>query len=149
MAFLVDTSILGRRANQPDPLKGFADNAVVELHRRSEVLYVTAQCLIEFRNFATRPKAANGLGLAPSAAEALAAQFEAEFPLLPETPDIFPVWKALVQATGVIGKQVHDARLAAVCQVHSVDHILTFNVQHFTRLAAHCPGLTIVDPRTV
>ena len=64
--------------------------------------------------------------------------FEARFPLLPETPDTFPAWKALVQAAAVVGKQVHDARLFAVCQVHSVDHILTFNVQHFTRLATHC-----------
>jgi predicted nucleic acid-binding protein len=149
MAFLADTSILGRRANPHDSLYGVADNAIVKLHRQSEVVYITAQCLIEFRNFATRPKSANGLGLTPSAAAAVAALYEAEFPLLPETPDIFPAWKTLVHAASVIGKQVHDARLAAVCQVHSIDHILTFNVQHFTRLAAHCPGMTIVDPRTV
>jgi len=36
-------------------------------------------------------------------AESLAATFEARFPLLAETPDIYPAWKALVVALGVIG----------------------------------------------
>ena len=75
-------------------------------------------------------------GLPPADAESLAATFEARFPLLPETPDIYPAWKVLVQALGVIGKQVHDARLVAVCHVHGVTHLLTFNVAHFARLAA-------------
>ncbi|MBX9625037.1 MAG: hypothetical protein K2X82_14615 [Gemmataceae bacterium] len=100
---------------------------------------------------ATRPKGppANGLGLSPAEAEALAAGFEADFPLLPDTPDIHPAWKAFVAAAGVIGKQVHDARLVAVCHVHGVTHLLTFNVQHFARLAAFGPGIAVVHPSSV
>jgi hypothetical protein len=71
------------------------------------------------------------------------------FPLLAETPDIYPAWKALVGALGVIGKQVHDARLVAVCHVHAVTHLLTFNVGHFTRLAGFGPGVAVVDPASV
>ena len=63
MAFLTDTSVLVRLANRADSLYPVATNAVVELHRRGEVLHVTSQNLIEFRNVATRPVAANGLGL--------------------------------------------------------------------------------------
>src|SRR5438093_9756553 len=111
MAHLVDTSILARLANTADAFHPVAFRAVVELHRRGEVLHVTPQNLIEFRNFATRPVTANGLGLAASATEGLAATFEAAFPLLADTPDIYPAWKTLVGALGVIGKQVHDARL--------------------------------------
>jgi hypothetical protein len=81
-------------------------------------------------------------------AEAQASGFEAAFPLLAETPDIYPAWKALVGALGVIGKQVHDARLVAVCQVHAVTHVLTFNVSHFARLAGFA-GVVAVDPATV
>ena len=77
----------------------------------------------------------NGLGLSVIETEAKAATFEASFPLLPETPDIFPAWKAIVAALAVVGKQVHDARLVAVCHVHAVSHLLTFNVAHF-----HSPG---------
>src|SRR5205823_14644952 len=123
--------------------------AVAELHRRGEVLHVTPQNLVEFRNFATRPVSANGLGLAASAAEDLGANFEAAFPLLGETPDIYPAWKAIVGALGVVGKQVHDARLLAVCHVHAVTHLLTFNVAHFARLAMVGPGVVVVDPVTV
>ncbi len=68
MAILVDTSILGRLANRADASYPIAKAAVAELHRRGEVLHVTAQNLIEFLNFATRPVSANGLGLAATAA---------------------------------------------------------------------------------
>jgi predicted nucleic acid-binding protein len=149
MAILIDTSVLGRLANRADVFHAVAKAAIAELHRRSEVLQITPQSLVEFRNFATRPVTANGLGLVASAAEGLAATFEASFPLLQETPDIYPAWKALVQALGVVGKQVHDARLLAICHVHSVTHLLTFNVSHFIRMAAFGPGVVVVDPATV
>ncbi len=126
-----------------------AVSAIAELHRRGEVLHLTAQNLIEFRNFATRPVAVNGLGLAASAADALGANFEASFSLLDEKPAIYPAWKRLVGALGVEGKQVHDARLVAVCHVHGLSHPLTFNVGHFARLAGFGPGVEVVDPASV
>ncbi|MBV9121911.1 MAG: PIN domain-containing protein [Planctomycetes bacterium] len=149
MAYLIDTTILGRLANVKDVQHAVATRAVLELHRRSEVLHVTPQVMIEFRNVATRPVAANGLGLSPVDTEALASTFEARFPVLTDTPDIYPAWKALVGALGVIGKQVHDARLVAVCHVHAVTHVLTFNVTHFARLAGFGPGVGVVDPASV
>jgi predicted nucleic acid-binding protein len=126
-----------------------ADKAVLELHRRGEILHVTPQVMIEFRNVATRPVGVNGLGLSAVDAEALAAIFEARFPLLAVTPDVYPAWKALVSALAVIGKQVHDARLVAVCHAHAVTHVLTFNASHFARLAGFGPGVTVVDPASV
>ena len=149
MAFLIDTTILGRLANATDAQHAVAARAVLELHRRGEVLHVTPQVHVEFRNVATRPVAVNGLGLPAVDAEALAATFESRFPLLPETPDIYPAWKAVVAALGVIGKQVHDARLVAVCHAHGITHLLTFNVAHFARLAAAPPGVVVLDPATV
>ena len=146
---LIDTSVLGRLANRADAAHGVAVSAIAELHRRGESLHITPQNLVEFRNFATRPISANGLGLAASAAENLAATFEASFSLLGETPDIYPAWKALVGALGVVGKQVHDARLVAVCHAHAVTHLLTFNVAHFTRMAGFGPGIVVVDPASV
>lgn len=149
MAYLVDTSILGRLVNSADSFHSVAVRAVVQLHRRSEILHIAPQNLIEFRNVATRPVAVNGLGLSVAVAEAKAAAFERAFPLLPETPDIYPAWKSLAQAAGVIGKQVHDARLVAICHVSGTTHLLTFNVPHFERLAGFSPGLVVVDPATL
>jgi predicted nucleic acid-binding protein len=149
MPFLLDTTILVRLANATDTEHPVAARAALELHRRGEVLQITPQVLIEFRNVATRPKSANGAGLPIADAEAHAAAFESRFPLLADTPDIYPAWKALVSALGVIGKQVHDARLVAVCHAHRVTHLLTFNVGHFGRMAAFGPGITVVDPATI
>jgi predicted nucleic acid-binding protein len=62
MAYLLDTNILARLANAADPNYAVAAHAVLELHRRGEVLHITPQVLIEFRNVATRPKTAERLG---------------------------------------------------------------------------------------
>lgn len=70
MAMLIDTSVLGRLANASDAFYLAAKAAIAELHRRGETLHITAQNLIELRNFATRPANANGLGLSSVHAEA-------------------------------------------------------------------------------
>jgi len=149
MAFLIDTSILVRLANVADAKFAVADRAVAELRRRGESVHMTAQNLIEFRNVATRPTVVNGLGLTVAEAESKSAIFEGSFPLLLETPDIYPAWKTLVTSLVVIGKRVHDARLVAICHVHKVTHLLTFNTPHFQSLATFGPGVIIVDPASV
>jgi predicted nucleic acid-binding protein len=149
MAVLVDTSVLGRLANTDDPEYAAAWLAVAALHARHEELRVAAQSFVEFRNFATRPAAGNGLALSVPEADAKAEEFESLFPVLPDTPDIYPAWKLLARESMVVGKQVHDVRLVAACQVHGIAGILTFNVRHFIRLAAFVPGLTILDPQSL
>ena len=149
MAYLIDTNVLVRLANQSDAHYPVADGAIAELFLQGETLHITPQNLIEFRSVATRPKGVNGLGMALPAAEAKAAEFEAAFSLLDDVPAIYVVWKSLVGATGVIGKQVHDARLVAVCHVHKVTHLLTFNTAHFASLASLPPGLVVIDPANV
>jgi predicted nucleic acid-binding protein len=149
MAQLVDTNILGRLADLSDPLHLMVNQAVAVLHQRGEVLHVTPQNLIEFRNVATRPLANNGLGFTAALAEAHSSAFESMFPLLMDTPSIFPAWKAIVENLGVLGKQVHDARLVAVCHVHGVTHVLTFNTKDFARFSGFGPGIIVVDPATV
>ncbi len=149
MAYLVDTNILARLANAADAQHALAARAVVELHRRGEALHVTPQVLIEFRSLATRPTALNGLGLSAVDAEAQAAGFEASFPLLADTADVYPAWKALVGGLGIIGKRVHDARLVAVCHVHAVTHLLTLNSSDFAGMAGFGPGVGVVDPASI
>jgi predicted nucleic acid-binding protein len=149
VAYLIDTSILARLANAADLSYPIALHSVMELHRRGEVLHIAPQNLVEFRNVATRPTAVNGLGLTAAEATVKAAFFEAAFPLLADSPDIHTGWKTIVEALGVIGKQVYDARLVAVCHVHAITHVLTFNTAHFTRLAAFWPGMVVVDPPRV
>jgi hypothetical protein len=91
----------------------------------------------------------NGLGLAASTVEVMSADFELLFSLLPETPNIYPAWKSLVSQAGVIGKQVHDARLVAVCRVHKLSHLMTFNTAHFVPLARLQPNLDVLHPASL
>lgn len=149
MRLLVDTSLLGRLANTDDSSHALATATVIELRRRQETLLTAAQNLIEFRNFATRPRAANGLESSVSEARSKADEFEVLFPLVPDTPDIYPAWKSLADASAAIGKQVHDVRLVAICQVHKLDGILTFNARHFLRLVTFAPGLSVITPSHV
>lgn len=140
MAYLLDTSLLARLANSADAQHSIAVKAVLELHRRREVLHVSPQVLVEFRSVATRPIEANGLGLTAA---------EAAFGLLADTPEIYPAWKQLVEGLGIIGKQVHDARIMAACHVHSVTHLLTFNAAHFDRMTGFDPIVVVVNPKTI
>jgi len=149
MPYLLDTSILVRLANSTDAQHTVAARAVLELHRSGELIHITPQVPIEFRNVATRPKSANGAGLSIADTETHAATFEAKFPLLPDVERVFSDWKALVSSAAIIGKRVHDARLVAVCHVHAVSHLLTFNVAHFTRMTTFGPRVTVVDPATI
>ena len=67
------------------------------------------------------------------------------FPVIPETPAIFPEWKRLVTLHRVSGLQVHDARIVAAMNVHRVKHILTFDAGDFKRY----PGIQVFHPERI
>ena len=70
-----------------------------------------------------------------------AKKIEAIFPLLPEAPSIFPLWRNLVDTYGVIGRQVYDTRLVAVMQAHGLTKLAS-NDPDFDRV----PALTRYAP---
>jgi predicted nucleic acid-binding protein len=146
---LIDTSVLGRIANDSDAQQSLALRAISILESARDELVIAPQNLIEFRNFATRAVQVNGLGFAIADAVAQAEDFERAFRLLPETPEIYSQWKTVVETYSVIGKQVHDARLVAICRVYGIGTILTFNVQHFNRLAGSDGALVVRHPADV
>jgi len=146
---LVDTPLLVRLANSSGVLHAQAMRAVTELHLRGAQLCITPQNLIEFRNVGTRSLIENGLGYSVKQVEEKAEEFEAPFTLLDYIPEIYRAWKSLVHQAGIIGKQVHDARLVACCKVHGVDSILSFNGRHFVRFIPHMSGLNFIDPHSI
>ncbi len=68
----INTTVLARLANATDAQHSLAAEAILELHRRGEVLRITPQVLIEFRNVATRSAAVNSLGISTVETEAQA-----------------------------------------------------------------------------
>ena len=149
MLCLLDTNILLRLANLQDPQYAIAMNSVVTLRKQGYTLCITPQNLIEFRSGATRPADKNGLGLTSLIANQDALTFERAFHFLSDHSDIYPTWKQLVTQAVVISKQVHDARLVAVCHVYGVSHLLTFNTKDFLRFAQIRPGLVITSPSSI
>ena len=146
MAYLLDTNILLRESNTADVQHTVVHRALSKLHLAGETLHIAPQILIEFRNVATRAISLNGLGYLAADAESESARFQRLFQLLPETPALFPAWETIVHAHGVIGKQVHDARLAAICQLFTVPYVLTFNGGDFKRFGQF---LTAVAPASI
>jgi predicted nucleic acid-binding protein len=142
VAYLLDTNVALRWALPVDPLSPLIREAVFRIHDGGSDAYVTAQVLIELQALATRPVAANGLGFTTANASGLARQIETVFPLLPETAEIYPLWRTLVDSWDIRGRQVFDARLVAVMQAHRIEHILTLNPGHFRRFNA----VNVVEP---
>jgi len=122
-----------------------AARAIRTLLARGEELCIVPQNLIEFWAVATRPLAANGLGLTIAQAARRMRRLKRLFKLLPDTPAIFTEWEKLVIQHQVIGKSTHDARLVAAMMTHKIAHILTFNTDDFKRFSS----ITTVDPANV
>ncbi len=117
------------------------------LRTNGHELHATSQNFTEFWTASTRPTNRNGFGLTPTQTERLLRLAERIFPLVPDSPAIYPEWRRLVVDYGVSGVQAYDARLAATMIVHHVTHILTFNISDFARYAPE--GIVAVDPTTV
>ena len=147
MLYLVDTNVLLRFADREHSLHSKVRAAVRTLRAEGHSLRATPQNCVEFWNVATRPIDKNGFGLLPADADRLLRLVERLFPVLPDSPAVYPQWRQLVVLYDVSGVQVHDARLVAAMMVHSVTHILTFNVTDFVRYAAL--GIVAVDPLAV
>jgi predicted nucleic acid-binding protein len=142
---LLDTNILLRYACATDPAFTTVDTAISTLHARGEVLCVVPQNLYEFWAAATRPIAANGLGLTIPECQVQVARIKRLFRLLADLPTLLDEWESLVVAHSCSGRTSFDARLVAAMQTHGVIRILTLNAADFARF----PGIIVLDPATV
>ena len=104
------------------------------------LLCVVPQVLYEYWVVATRPTK-NGLGMSVDEAEADLNKIVSKRQLVRDERTMFERWKQLVIDHQVTGKTGHDAHLVATMQRHGIGHILTFNVQHFSRFP-----ISVIDP---
>ena len=147
MIYLTDTNVLLGFSFPADPRYPVVRAAIRELLANDRQLRTTSQNFAEFWNVSTRPTDRNGFGQTPVEANDLLGDLEMLFPLLPDSPEVYPVWRRLVVRYKVSGVQVHDARLVAAMIVHNVKHILTFNVTDFDRYESE--RIIAVDPATI
>lgn len=130
-----------------DPRYPIVRTAIRELLANEHQLRTTSQNFAEFWNVSTRPTDRNGFGQTSVEANDLLRDLEMLFPLLPDSPEVYPIWRRLVVDYDVSGVQVHDARLAAAMIAHNVTRILTFNLTDFQRYKPE--GIMAVNPAAV
>ena len=145
MSYLIDTSIFLCARDQQSALREVCALAVQHLVENEQRLFICTQVLAEYWVVATRPRQNNGMGLDLSTASADVGRLLAAFESLPEPDDGSRRWYDLVVRHHVLGKQVHDARLAALMLAHGVTHILTLNPGDFARY----DGITPVTPQEI
>jgi predicted nucleic acid-binding protein len=92
-----------------------------------------------------RPVDRNGYGLSVAEADRRTRLVENQFNLLDGATAAHFEWRKLVVKYGVLGAQVHDARLAATMRVQGIRYILTFNERDFKRYDAIEP----ISPETL
>jgi len=142
---LVDTNVLLRLTRKSDPQYQIVNSAVGRLLAQGTDLFYRIQNIAELWNVLTRPITSNGFGLSIQEAERQVHAIESGMYLLPDNSAVYSEWRNLVVKHGVIGVQVHDARLAAAMRVHRTHHILTFNVTDFGRFG----GIAVLHPASV
>jgi predicted nucleic acid-binding protein len=130
--YLLDTNILLYLSHENAAFHNVTSEAIRSLERVAE-LYVAPQNLIEFWRACTRPEANGGFNHSPQETAQRLDAIEARFSILPKGTEIFTQWRSLVLSHRVSGRQVHDARLAAVMMAGAIPAILTKNVSDFRR----------------
>ncbi|MDB9526273.1 PIN domain-containing protein [Oscillatoria sp. CS-180] len=143
--YLLDTNILVRASDEQARDRPLAINAVAHLLTQSHDCVLSPQVLVEFWAVATRPAEVNGLGWSVDQCQQEVEQFLGQFPLIEDKPESFRLWLTLVQRHKVVGKRVHDARLAATMLANDVSHIITFNLDDFASITE----ITPVHPQTI
>lgn len=143
---LLDSNILLRLANEDDQLNPIAVAAVRKLGQHGQRLLIVPQCVYEFYVVATRPRSSNGFGLTALEALTVLTEIESIATLLPEPPELYQIWRELIEQKKVLGKPAHDARLVAAMQTHQIHQLLTFNITDFRRYE---PVIKVVDPNSI
>lgn len=105
-------------------------------------LVLASQVIREYLVVATRPRTANGFGLAIREALDNLRELRRAIRVLPEETPVLPTFLELVERTGCSGKRIHDAHLVATGHVHRVEALVSLNVDDLVPLAGTMPVLT-------
>jgi predicted nucleic acid-binding protein len=134
MRYLLDTGILVRLPHRSDPEHQSIRDALRQLLGRRHSLVTARQNIVEFWNVCTRPTSARG-GFGLSVEETLrrVRLIERFVEVLNEPDTTYRHWKGLVTKYQVIGKQVHDAKIASVMVAYRIKRLLTLNDVDFRR----------------
>ena len=138
----VDTNILVYAHREDSPWHDNAYSTVVELSEGRALWAIPWPCIHEFLAIVTHPRIFSPPTPLASAVDQVEAWIEApSLILLAESEGYWPQFRKMIEAGRVTGGQIHDARVAALCNLHGVRELWTAD-RDFTRF----PGLSVRNP---
>jgi uncharacterized protein len=141
----VDTNLLVYAHREDSPWHDAARRALTELAEAPAAWAIPWPCVHEFLAIVTHPRIFKTPTPPHTAADAVAALLDApRLVMLAETDSYWTVLRRLVEGGRLAGPIVHDARIAALCEVHGVDTLWTAD-RDFTRF----PALRVRNPLIV
>lgn len=144
MRMLVDTNVVVHGTFPETPSYEKFSTAVQICTARGHELVIVPQIIEELWAVATRPAAANGVGLSVDQVNNVVTDLYATFTVLfTDGEALHKAWRELVVRYEVKGRQVFDAKLAAAMNVYGLDAILTADAR-FSRF-----GVKTIHPDNV
>jgi toxin-antitoxin system PIN domain toxin len=138
----VDTNILVYAHREDSPFHAPASRCVAELAEGAGAWAIPWPCLHEFLAIVTHPRIYAPPTPLPRALAQVDAWLESPtLTLLSEQPDYWTALQSLLVAGRVAGRQVHDARIAALCRQNGVRALWSAD-RDFSRFS----GLSVVNP---
>lgn len=138
----VDTNILVYAHRADSEFHKSAVECVTSLAEGSAPWAIPWPCIHEFFSIVTHPRIYSPPSPAARAIDQIEAWLESPtLVLLGEQKGYFTTLKSLVQKGKVVGPQVHDARIAALCESHGVTEIYSAD-RDFQRF----PALRLKNP---
>lgn len=138
----IDTNVLVYAHREDSPWHDPALARLTELAQGRAGWAIPWPCLHEFLAIVTHPRIYNPPTPRTRALDQVDAWLEApNLTVLSEAGGYWPVLRAAVEGSRVVGAQVHDARVVALCQWHGVRELWSAD-RDFGRF----PGLTVRNP---
>jgi toxin-antitoxin system PIN domain toxin len=138
----VDTNILVYAHREDSQWHQPADECLTKLAESRIPWAIPCPCIHEFLAIVTHPRIYNPPTPWADAKEQINCWMESPtLVLLSEAPGYWKILEELLEKSRVTGPQVHDARIVALCQQHSVTELWTAD-RDFNRFQS----LTIVNP---
>jgi toxin-antitoxin system PIN domain toxin len=138
----VDSNLLVYAHREDSPWHNAAYARMVELAEGPAAWAIPWPCIHEFLSIVTHPRIYTPATPLEKAIDQVQAWLESpNLVLLSESEDYWPQLRSILQTGRVSGPQVHDARVAALCQQHGVSELWTID-RDFNRF----PGLTVRNP---
>lgn len=128
----VDTNVLIYASQKRSPFHARAVTQLEQARRDGAALWISRQVQREYIAATTRPQPGQA-PLTMAQATADVEEFERDFNVAEDGPEVFAKLLELLTHVPVAGKRVHDTNLVATMLTHGIMRLLTFNAGDFRR----------------